>query len=226
MTGAVRDGRSGAALLVVDMQRYFCEPDWALGRYLVAAGVPGVDAYFARLAEVVIPNIARLIGAWRVAKAPVIFTEFGSRTPDGSDLPPWARRPNELSLAAIGEPIFPPLSDESARVIAALEPSKQDLVVTKTSSGPLAGTDIHLQLRDRLHVGLAVVTGVATDVCVTGFGRELADAGFDVVVVGDGCATSNPDRHEAALQILGTFASVRDTVDVLGSVAPGLRATA
>jgi nicotinamidase-related amidase len=141
----------------------------------------------------------------------VLFTEFGSRTADGSDLPVWAKRHNVVAESLVGERCYPPLSDPSARVIAALEPAAGEAVVQKTTSGPLAGTDIDTMLRDR-GIDTVVVTGVATNVCVAGMARELADADFDAYVVTDACATPGEEALHAALASLGTtFATLTDT---------------
>jgi nicotinamidase-related amidase len=203
------------ALIVVDMQEYFCSPDSPLGR-LIAVGAPDdAEWYTARLDDVVVPNIARLLAAFRADRRSVVFTEFGSRTPDGRDLPGWAKRHNENAVALVGERCYPPLTDPSARVIAALTPADGDTVVTKTTSGPLAGTDLATRLRaDGVH--RVVITGVATDVCVTGMARELADADFDALVVTDACATPSRAAHDAALRSLGaTFATLVDTETIL-----------
>jgi nicotinamidase-related amidase len=66
-----------------------------------------------------------------------------------------------------------------------------------------------------LGIERVVVTGVATDVCVTGMARELADSDFEAVVVRDACATPVRQSHEDALRIVATFASIVDTADVL-----------
>jgi nicotinamidase-related amidase len=171
------------ALIVVDMQEYFCSLDSPLGRLITVAA----------------PEEAR----W-----------YSER----SDLPVWARRHNETAVALVGEHCYPPLTDPSARVIGALAPRAGEAVVTKTTSGPLAGTDIAAQLR-AAGVDRVVVTGVATNVCVTGMARELADADFDAYVVADACSTPSRTAHAAALDNLGgTFATLIETEGVLGDL--------
>jgi nicotinamidase-related amidase len=211
---------STKALVVVDMQEYFCRPGHALARFIGSAGEPGAAAwYWPWLERSVIPNIARLLAEFRASGDLVVFTEFGSRTADGSDLPGWARRHNEMAVAALGERIYLPFSDPAARVIAELAPAASDLVVQKTTSGPLAGTDIEAIL-GAAGVETVVVAGVATDVCVTGMARELADADFDVLIVADACGSPLRDSHEWALRVaIPTFASIVATDDVLAAGA-------
>lgn len=206
---------SSTALVVVDMQEYFCQPGHALARF-IEAGAPGAaDWYWPRLTTTVVPAIARLLADFRTRAEPVIFTEFGSRAADGSDLPRWARRHNEMAMAALGERIYLPLSDPAARVIPELAPAAGDVIAQKVTSGPLAGTDIAATLREA-GVESVVVTGVVTDVCVTGMVRELADSDFDVQVVADACAAPMRESHEWALRVaIPTFATVVSARDLL-----------
>jgi nicotinamidase-related amidase len=196
------------ALVVVDMQRYFCEPGHALGEFMERATRDGHDWYFDRVRNLVVPNVARLLEQFRSRDATVFFTEFGSRNADGSDLPLWARRHNDWCREHLGRPCYLPLADPASRVIDALAPAPGEPVIQKATSGPLAGTDIAQQLRTR-GVETVVVAGVATSVCVLGMARELADSNFDVLVVADACATPGKDAHEAALALVsGSFGAV------------------
>jgi nicotinamidase-related amidase len=209
---------SKQAQVVVDMQEYFCRPGHALDKFIASFGEPGAaDWYWHWLDATVVPNIARLLAGFRARGDLVLFTEFGSRAADGSDLPLWARRHNEMAMSALGERIYLPLSDPAARVIGELAPAASDVVVQKTTSGPLAGTDIAARLR-AAGVESVIVTGVVTDVCVTGMARELADADFDVVVVADACGAPMRESHEWALRVaIPTFASIVVADDVLGA---------
>ena len=171
--------------------------------------------YWQRLTSTVVPAIARLLADFRSRAEPVVFTEFGSRAPDGSDLPGWARRHNEMAMSALGERIYLPLDDPAARVIPELAPAAGDVVARKATSGPLAGTDIAAKLRAG-GVESVVITGVITDVCVTGMARELADSDFDVRVVADTCAAPLRESHEWALRVaIPTFATIVTAGDVM-----------
>lgn len=211
---------SKRALVVIDMQNYFCRPGYGVARLMAAGGgSPATDWYWQWLDSTVVPNISRLIAEFRGSADLVLFTEFGSREADGSDLPRWARRHNELSMSVIGERLYLPLSDPAARVIAELAPAADDIVVQKTTSGPLAGTDIAAKLA-AAGVETVVVTGVVTDVCVTGMARELADSNFDVRVVADGVGGPRREAHDWALRAaIPTFASIVSTGDVLAMMA-------
>lgn len=205
------------ALVIVDMQRYFCEPDSAIAR-LAAIGLAGDSWYFDSLEAVVIPNISQLLAAFRSRALPIMFTEFGSHTADDTDLPPWARRINDVSQAALGQKCYLPLADPAARVIAELQPADGEAVFGKSTSGPLAGTPIDTHLA-QLQADPVVVTGVMTDFCVTGMTRELADSGFDVILASDASATFAQASHDWSIQLLGaSFARVAETKTILAEV--------
>jgi len=206
------------ALVVVDMQEYFCRSEYSFIRFMSQMfDAETVDWYRDWLDNTVIPNVSRLLDAARQRGDLVVFTEFGSRTASGEDLPLWARRYNDMAQSLIGERAFRPLVDPSARVIAELAPHASDVIVQKSTSGPLAGTDIAERLRTA-GVDRVVVTGVATDVCVTGMARELADSDFDVLVPSDACGTPVRDSQSWVLTaILPAFARVVTTGDLDGA---------
>lgn len=156
------------AFVVVDMQPWCCNRDSAFGRFLASTG-QNHDWYYDHLTSTVIPNIGRLLDHFRSEKAVICYTAFGSRRSDGNDLPPWAARHNQAALERIGEHCYPTLDHPTARVIEALEP-KGEKVFEKSTSGPLAGTEIVGFLREE-GIENVVVCGVATDVCVMGMCR-------------------------------------------------------
>jgi nicotinamidase-related amidase len=198
------------ALVVIDMQHYFCEPGQTPAEF-VALGAPDERTwYYEHVEKFVVPRIAQFRGQPSL----VVFTDFGSRSADGSDLPLWARRHNEQCRAQLDEPCYLPLSDPASRVIEPLQPRPDELIIQKSTSGPLAGTDITHQLRQR-QIETVVAVGVATSVCVLGMARELADSDFDVLVVSDACAAPGRSAHEAALALLSaSFATVAPTEEV------------
>lgn len=123
-----------SALIVVDMQHYFVEPDSSL-MALVEHLQPGsVAPYFQRVEETVIPAIQGLLRRFRALRSPIFFTQFGSRSADGSDLPLWARRINDMSLATFARLAYPEFEDSSAAVIPALSPESFAVVFGQAMS--------------------------------------------------------------------------------------------
>jgi nicotinamidase-related amidase len=101
------------ALFVIDMQRYFVEPDFPFGRTWAAVVLDDAARYFDRVTATVIPNIQALLAGCRRLALPVYFTAFGSLRGDERDLPGWARQHNTLSRRAVGAPMYPDCGDPS-----------------------------------------------------------------------------------------------------------------
>ena len=220
--GELRLSPERTALFVIDMQRYFVEPDHPFGQTWGKV-VPGDGAaYFERVGGTVIPNVQALLSRCREVGIPIYFTAFGSLRDDGRDLPGWARQHNLLSQRMIGRPMYPSCSDPSWQVHDSLRPAPGEQVIAKTTSGPLNSTKLDQTLH-LLGVDTLVVTGVATNACVTQTAREFADRGFTVVVPEDACATLGEERHRSALE---TFAFVFGRVSSTSSVLNALHADA
>lgn len=203
------------ALFVIDMQRYFVHPEYPLSKLLQQIDPAGGTAYLDRVSHAVVPNIQRLQERFRSLEAFIVYTEFGSFRQDGRDMPGWARRHNALGHKAVGAAVYPPFNDPSCRVDDSLAPREGELVVQKSTSGPLNSTKLDQTLRV-LGIDTVVVTGVATNVCVAQTVREFGDRDFEAIVVEDACATPQQDCHQPALSTIErTFGRVRSTDQVL-----------
>ena len=60
-------------------------------------------------------------------------------------------------------------------------------------------------LAGRLDGAALVLAGVSTDCCVLSTAVAAADAGVEVLVVGDACAGVDDDSHRKALHVLGLY---------------------
>ena len=206
---------SKSALLVVDVQRYFARPDYPFGQTFERL-VPGSTAgYFGRVEAMVLPNIRRLQESFRSPGLPVIFCGAGSYTEDGRDLPQWLSDFNRLSLTLLGRRSIPQVDDPSWQIDESVAPLPGEMVLNKTSSGPLNSTRLD-QLLHNMGINSLVVCGLTTAVCVTQTARELADRGFHVVVADDACTEMSEEMHRAALETFGlTFGRVRGTAAIV-----------
>ena len=203
------------ALLIIDLQRYFVHPDYPFGHYIAGMNPEGSKYYYRRVDEIVIPNTRRLLEACRSRGAHVVYTEFGSVREDGRDMVGWARRHNDMARETLGSAIYPPFGDDSCRVDDRLAPQAGELIVQKTTSGPLNSTRLDHSLQV-LGVDTVVVAGVVTDVCVAQTTREFGDRDFDAIVVSDACATFDDQTQEATLTtIANTFGFVASTNEIL-----------
>jgi len=179
------------ALIVIDMQRDFLDPQGYIGQ-------SGVDVGVLRAA---IPNARRLIEAARAAGIRVIHTREGHR-PDLADLNPSKARRAARVNAQIGS--HGPLGRLLVRgepghaIIDELAPLPVEVVIDKPGFGAFYATDLELVLR-AWGITSLTLAGVTTDVCVHSTLREAVDRGFECQTVGDACAAADPVIHAAML---------------------------
>ena len=207
-----------AALLVVDMQNYGCNPDAGLGPMLSERHPEIADYYLRRVTDTVIPNARRLLEAFRAADRRVVFTRHGPLLADGSDMIARRRRRDRESLASTGTPALWHRGTFEHEVVAALAPAAGELVIDKNTSSAFSSTGIEWLLRN-MDVETLVLVGMATDMCVETTARDAADRGFNVIVVEDATATFFEHHHRAALSgVARVFGQVWDTERVLGAL--------
>ncbi|MFT3730530.1 MAG: isochorismatase family cysteine hydrolase [Hyphomicrobium sp.] len=202
------------ALLIIDMQRDFCDPKG----YLSASG------YDIAATRAIVPAVVSVYQEVRAWGGLVIFTREGHR-PDLSDLPPLKAWRSRQAGGEIGTP--GPMGRLLVRgengwdIIDELKPQSGDVVVDKPGYSAFYGTDLERILSTR-GIRHLVLTGVTTDVCVHSTLRDAVDRNYECLVVGDACAASIPENHAAALRTIATeggiFGAVASSADVrLGS---------
>ena len=208
-----------SALIIVDVQRYFANPEYPFGQ-VIDKLVPGLAAgYFERVKSRVLGNIRRLQGAFRARRLPVIFLGAGCYLEDGRDLPEWMRDFDQLGVSLVGRRVCPPVGDPSWQIDDRVAPLPGEMVLNKTSSGPLNSTKLDQTLHN-LGVDSLVVCGLTTAVCVTQTARETADRGFRVIVAEDACTEMSEEMHKAALLTFGyVFGRVRRTEEIVNLFA-------
>ncbi|MEM9012395.1 MAG: isochorismatase family cysteine hydrolase [Pseudomonadota bacterium] len=204
-----------SAILSVDMQN----AEWSAERQRASANPGSPDhahAYFLnRIGEVLIPNQVRLQAAARAAGIEVIYTTIEAYTLDGRD----------RSLDHKISNLFFPKGSWEAKVIDAVGPDPNDIVIPKTASGIFNATNIEYVLRN-LGIEYLIIYGVCTDQCVEGAIRDAADRGFLVTQVEDCCAADNQHRHDVSIeQMRGHYCRTRSTDEMLQEIA-GLSALA
>ncbi len=185
--------RETLALIVIDMQRDFIEPD-GFGASL------GNDV---TLLQAIVPATARLIAAFRDAGLPVIHTRECHR-PDLSDLPP-AKRDRGNPALRIGDP--GPMGriliagEPGAEIIPDLAPAAGEIVIDKPGKGAFYATDLTAHLA-RLGTRQLVFAGVTTEVCVQTTMREANDRGFDCLLAEDATESYFPEFKAATLAMI------------------------
>jgi ureidoacrylate peracid hydrolase len=200
--------RGATALLFVDAQNYSAEGG---GKYagLAPEAIEARYAYFLRkMREQVVPNMQRLQRACRQARIEVMYTVIESLTLDGRDL--------GLDYKISG--LFCPKGSRDARVIDALAPMEDEIVIPKTSSSVFISTNIHYVLGN-LGVKHLIVSGVLTDQCIDSTVRDACDFGYLVTLVTDACAALSEERHAAAIANNSGYCRQRTTDEMIEELA-------
>jgi len=192
---------SSPALVVVDVQRDFADPD-RLGAYgLTDAALATLDRTVTRIAE--------LVDAARAAEVPVVWVELGS-----DPARPW-RSSNWLREGDYDAPMSP---DEPCRVGTPgaewyrMRPEEGESRVVKRGYSGFLGTDLGVRLRAAGHDWLTVV-GLTSECCVYATAQDAVQLDWPVVVPQD--ATTAYDHHvnAAALFQLGLNVAVLSDAD-------------
>lgn len=155
------------ALLVVDMQNYFLDPD---------------EHAFIPSGPVVIPNIKRIMNACREMDVPVIFTRHLNTDDDAGMM---GVRWHDL----IRE------KDARSKITAKL-PVNDATVLKKAQFDAFFGTDLEEKL-NKAGITQLIITGVMTNLCVETTARSAFIKGFDVVMPVDATAAYNYEFHLA-----------------------------
>jgi ureidoacrylate peracid hydrolase len=198
------DGRR-TALLVVDMQNYFCAPGYQ-------GEVP--------LAREIVPAINRLASAIREAGGQVVWVNASS---DGT-AESWSVYYDHLltperrtgRLATLSE------SHGGHRIYAGLEVAPEDgQIVKKRFSAFVEGSsEIDAYLKARA-IDTVVVAGTTTDVCCDSTARDASMFNYKVIMAADANATYSDAQHNAAL---AAFYNVFGDVLTVDQVIAALRA--
>ena len=156
-----------------------------------------------------VANQQRLIEAARAAGVIVIFTRIATQTRTARDVGLQHRLVN----------MAVPVDSVDAEILDELQPTPDDIVISKTSSSPFNSTGIH-QLLHNLGCDTLLVCGVVTNGCVEGTVRDASDLGYRVIMVPDACAAVTAALHQAAITNLdNAFCNCRSTNEVIEELA-------
>ncbi len=197
-----------AALLFIDVQNYTAGPDG--GEY---AGMdPGEREarygwFFRTLRETAVPNMQRLQTACRQGGIEVLYTVIENLTRDGRD------RSLDYKISGLDVP----RGSWDAKVIDAIAPGEDEIVLPKTSSSVFISTNIDYVLRN-LGVRSLIVAGVLTDQCIDSAVRDACDLGYLVTTATDACATLSQDRHDWSLRNARGYSRQRTTAALVEEI--------
>lgn len=177
--------KDSAALIVVDMQRHFCDEDSSFF-------VPNSDA----LAE----RLKKLIDVFSENNRPIIFTRHIDSGDEGNlMLRWWSEQIRE--------------DDPMSQIVDILD-AKRGTVVVKHQYDGFLNTELESLLRNK-GVRQVVVCGVLTNLCCETTARSAFMRGFEVYFLEDGTATFSKDMHEATLLNLGYGFATLTTINAI-----------
>jgi biuret amidohydrolase len=199
------------ALLVIDMQRDFLDPEGYAAR-------AGVDV--ARLRSTIAP-VQALLAMARSRGMRVIFTREGHRS-DLSDCPPAKLARSRAAGAEIGSagPLGRLLvrGERGHDMVDEMHVAANETVIDKPGYSAFHQTDLDQILRTG-GIHTLIVCGVTTEVCVHSTVRAATDLGYICITISDACAASEPKLQQPALEMMkvegGIFGAVTDSVSLL-----------
>lgn len=177
-----------AALLVIDMQRFFLDPN---------------SPTFTCGGLAILPTLKRLIAAFRAAGRPVIYTRH-------------VHHPDRLDAGIMGwwwEGMCLEGSAES-EVHADLVPSPNEKVILKHRYSTFYNTDLETVLRC-LKIEDLVISGIMTNMCCESTARDAYYRDYRVFFLADGTGSINEEMHLASLLNLAfgfAFVTTADAV--------------
>jgi nicotinamidase-related amidase len=167
------------ALLVIDMQNSFCNPD---GIMYAALGPPLFEI------DATVKATASAVAAARAARVPVVFTrhQYQPGHADFGRLFPQFRELLEAKQGLLARTWDTDVIDE-------LEFSAHDFVIDKARLDAFYNTTLDTLLRSMGVVRFAAA-GVITNACVETSVRAAAMRDYEVTVLSD-CTTSGQEQH-------------------------------
>jgi len=196
--------KSSTALLALDFQHDIVSRDGKFGSHGLGEVVDAMGA---------IPSAARALGAAREAGLHVAHA--GVSAADGQSLNMTAG----LFAGIVGLGAVRPGS-EGVEFVDEMAPRPDEYVAMKATVSALAGTglDSHLRTSGIRHL---VLVGVATNMVVEGTTRQAVDMGYQVTILGDGCASFSVELHGFALGVLENLATISTVDEFVSAVKDG-----
>jgi ureidoacrylate peracid hydrolase len=205
MNGIERLHKEAAAVIIVDVQNDFCDPDGAcaaMGNDVTAA----MD---------MVERLDVFLNEARAAGVPLIWIQ--TENDHSTDSPVWlARRSN------------PVLQEASSRVCRAgswgaqfyeVAPQPGETIVRKSRYSAFADTNLDLVLRATGRQSV-LLTGVSTNVCVESTLREALFHDYHVTLVEDCCASYEQELHDSTVRnVAKYFGYVHTSSDVVAQWA-------
>jgi nicotinamidase-related amidase len=182
------------AMLLIDMQRDFVEPDGVFASL-------GVDVSMYRESR---PLLAGLLRDARAASVLVIHVQNTALPDRMSDSPAQIRfnlRMHENFRRDGAPPRYTLPDTPGHEFVPELTPLPDELVVRKYRSSAFFGTNLDLLLRSN-GIKTVVIGGCTTEGCVESTARDAMFSDFYVVIATDCVASDDREQHEASMLLM------------------------
>jgi len=191
---------SKTALVVIDMQNTFCEPN-------SPAEVP-------QSREIVDP-INKFAKSFREKGGQVVWVlHANSQIEDKSD---WELFFNNVVSAEVKTRTMASLSPDKQKVWKDLTVDEKDITIIKNRySALISGSSSLERVLRNLGIDTILIAGTKTNICCESTARDGMMLDFKIVMVEDCCAALSDDEHQAALEsIIQQFGDVRTSDSLL-----------
>lgn len=105
-----------------------------------------------------------------------------------------------------------------AAIVAELAPMEGEPVFDKGCVDPFVGSPL-LQVLHAEGIRDVLIGGIATNLVVESAARHGSDAGLNVTVVEDMCASFSPAAHESSMGMMPMFASVTTSAEAIDGMS-------
>jgi nicotinamidase-related amidase len=182
------------ALILVDMQRDFAEPDGAFGEL-------GVDlsAY-----DQLRTNLAELLDMARSSSTLVVHIQMTTLPERKSDSPAQIRfnmRMHEGFRQSEPPLRYTIVGSRGHEFLDGFEPRTGEFVVQKSRSSAFWGTNLN-QILQSNGITSVVVTGLTTEGCVESTARDAQFNDYYVIIAPECVASDDPLQHEASMLLM------------------------
>ncbi len=160
----------------------------------------------------VLGKTARLLDATRGAGVKVIYASVKFRSG-------YPERPQNAGMfqAVVGANALVE-GTWGSTIHEAVTPKEGEPVVSKRGISAFTGSDLAALLTTG-GITTLLLTGVATNFVVEGTAREAVDRGYNVVIVGDCCASASQEVHDSALtSTLPFLTTISNSEEVLAAL--------
>ncbi len=202
------------ALMLIDVQYIDASREHGWGPDLKQSHPKVWEYYFDRVEQLAVPNMQRLLAAFRGAGLRVIHITLGPNLSDGADLAS-GRRTTGGAIEALSSHV----GTFAHSILSEVAPIADELVLNKTSRGAFNSTGIDQLLRN-LGIRTVIMAGTTTSACVETTARDAADRGYRTVIVDDASAELDQASHDATLRQFavrwGRVWSTQQVLDELG----------